>query len=125
MNLDEERIKNYYNKSDCTIVQTYTGSEAWTYIVEIRYQEDKSRTRVKRCFRNVDKSNGYLVIYLLTENGERKKIGADYYFDKRDTTIHPTNGQTNNMFQLIDYDTLKERDSPNILRKLLGVCLDH
>lgn len=125
MDKNEERIKNYYNKPDCTIVQTYTGSEAWTYIVEIRYQEDKSRTRVKRCFRNVDKSNGYLVIYLLTENGERKKIGADYYFDKRDASIHPNNGQTNNMFQLIDYDTLKARDSPNILRKLLGVCLDH
>jgi hypothetical protein len=125
MDQNEERIKNFYNKPDCTIVETYTGTEAWTHIVEIRYKVGSSRTRFKRCFRSVDKSNGFLVIYLLTENNERKKVGADYYFDKRDTTMHPNNGEINHMFQLINYYTLNAHDSPKILRELLGIAPAH
>jgi hypothetical protein len=125
MDQNEERIKNLYNKPDYTIVETYTGTEAWTHIVEIRYKAGISRTRFKRCFRNVDKSNGFLVIYLISKNNERKKVGADYYIDKRDTTTYPDNGQTNNMFQLIDYDTLNAHDTPKILRELLGIAPAH
>jgi hypothetical protein len=121
MNQDEQDILSYYNnKSEINIISTFCGEEAWKYILQIRYQPGYIRASVKRHYKKFDKSNGYLVIYIIKENEKPIKICADYYLNKTIYNDPPNIGEGNmNMFNEYNYELLYSDNSPKILRDLL------
>jgi len=119
--VNEARILAYYNKPNYQVITTFRGEEAWSNIVQIRYQAGKSRTRVKKAFRNYDKANALLIVYIITQGINRIRVGANYYMNKTDpiTTAENYGEGIINMFNELPYEALALPDAPKILKMVL------
>lgn len=123
MDTDELRICAYYDKPYHKILACYRDAEAWSHILQIRYQPGRSRARMKRSWKDVDKSNAYLVICLVNKNSQPEMVYAHYYADKRVAVTPDTGEGDTNMFSAFFYQDLLVPHTPKILKRLLAVVV--
>ena len=60
------------------VLKVFSGEEAWTKVLELRYQPGVSRSRVKHWFKKYSKENSLLVIF---HNKAKKTIEYRFYLD--------------------------------------------
>ena len=116
----ENRIKSFYDKPDYTIIGTYKGEAAWKRIVEFKYTDGMLRTHFRRPRKNLDKSNAFLVVFIVSDGDERISIGADYYLDKFSEEANPENDEDgDNIFDAMEYRHLNHPAAPKFVQKLV------
>jgi hypothetical protein len=101
---------------DMRILGVYTGDEAFSHMVTIRWDAGR-RSAVRRRFRGHDMSHALLIIFVTPKTGAPIEIGAHLYLDDTlpITEIHETE-----MVWLVeaDYTTVHMENAPKILKQL-------
>ena len=116
MSIEEKHILDYFDKPNYKVLKTFHREEAWNYILQIRYGLS-CRARVKRAFKNYDKTNALLVIFIILKDNKPFQIGSNYYLDKRDKTS--TEEGDVNMFDVLPYELVDVPDAPKIIKKII------
>ena len=101
---------------DMRILGVYTGDEAFSHMVTIRWDAGR-RSAVRRRFRGRDMTNALLIIFVTPKTGAPIEIGAHLYLDD---TLPITEIQETEMVWLVtaDYTSLEMENAPNILKRL-------
>ena len=109
----------YYNNPNYKIIFTTLGEEAFNTSVQFRTIPGRGRTMFKRHWKNIDKSNALLIVFI-----EDNRICSHYYHNKFDFTYNPTTHEGNEcMFDCIPINEMNSKNTPSFIIKLVNEAL--
>jgi len=121
-----EFITAYYNNNpNYKIIFTALGDEAFNTSLKFRIYPGRGRTMFKRHWKNIDKSNALLIVFIEFNNEKIPiKICSHYYHNKFDFTYNPTTDEGNYcMFDNVFFEDINNKRVPSFIIKIMNDIL--